>query len=380
MNANRTESDAVNVCSMYQFIAMASFLVLGCALAMGQSTRSVYLPMIFHAESQALRTSACLEVSERVYPQAGWWERPSADFTRPEAAFQAVITAMKSKDHAALLRLSDPAQAKDSHDFDQQATAYFEQLAAVEIVAVPRAYEFDGLVVFFVKFQAAGKALFAPFVFTYKQQGSLGFLPSRTQKVTFRLTKDWFDSKWGPSSTQDPTYCPDQDVKRANYAVSLVPLSEVGQATGQPSRLLLMGAPVDTSGSLSSLAARIRSANDALKSDLSPSSLDAFVKYLTPEGGSRLKKWFASAGDNERQEYIKAFKEAQPFFFFDASSVLIVYAKTPKEIVQVYFVPGPGNELLWTNSSNSTVADQVFKQGPLYISASKIKPFSDLVK
>src|SRR5947207_11759131 len=120
MNANRTESDAVNVCSMYQFIAMASFLVLGCALAMGQSTRLVYLPMTFHAESQALRTSACLEVSERVYPQAGWWERPSADFTRPEAAFQAVITAMKSKDRAALLRLSDPAQAKDSHDFDQQ--------------------------------------------------------------------------------------------------------------------------------------------------------------------------------------------------------------------------------------------------------------------
>lgn len=381
MNANRGKSGVVNAYSMYQIIAMAGFLVLGCALAMGQSTRSVYLPMIFHAETQVLRTNACLEVSERVYPQADWWERSSADFTRAEAAFQAVITAMKNKDRATLLRLSDPEQAKDSHDFDQQAAAYFEQLAAVEIVAVPRAYEFDGLVVFFVKFRVAGKTLFAPFVFTYEEQGSLGFMPSRTQKVTFRLTKDWFDSKWGPSSAQDPTYCTDQDIKRATYSVPLVPLSGVGQQVRQSSQLFLMGAPVDTSGSLANVAARVRSANDALKSALSPSSLDDFVKHLTPEGGNRLRKWFASASDKERQQYIEAFKEARPFFFFDASSVLVVYAKTPKGAVQaMYFVPSPGNELLWTNSSNSTVADQVFKQGPLYSSASKARPFSDLVK
>jgi|SRR5215469_2442789 len=378
MNANCGKSGVVNAYSMYQCIAMAGFLVLSCALAMGQSTRSVYLPMTFHAESQVLRTSACLEVSERVYSQTDWWERSSADFTRPEAAFQAVITAMKNKDRATLLRLSDPAQAKDSHDFDQQATAYFQQLAAVEIVAVPRAYEFDGLVVFFAKLRLGEKTLFAPFVFTYEEQGSLGFLPSRTQKVTFRLTKDWFDSKWGPSSAQDPTYCTDKDIKRANYSVSLVPVSGVGQ---QQSRLLLMGAPVDTSGNLSNVAARVRSANDALKSALSPSSFDDFVKHLTPEGGNRLKKWFASVGDNERQHYIEAFREAQPFFFFDASPVLVVFAKTPKGAVQVmYFVPSPGDELLWTDSSNSTVADQVFKQGPLYSSASKPRPFSDLVK
>jgi len=47
--------------------------------------------------------------------------------------------------------------------------------------------------------------------------------------------------------------------------------------------------------------------------------------------------------------------------------------------VQVlYFTAAPDKRLLWTNSSQLTMADGVFKQGPLFAAAGSTKPFSSL--
>src|SRR5260370_40122313 len=120
-------------------LAAVASLALNSVPVMGQDSHLAYLPMTFHAEAQAIRTTACLQVTERIFSQPAWWERRSANGSGPEATFQAVITAIKGKDRPALLKLSDPTQAKDSRSFDQQATAYFQEFAVIALVAVPRA-------------------------------------------------------------------------------------------------------------------------------------------------------------------------------------------------------------------------------------------------
>jgi hypothetical protein len=62
----------------------------------------------------------------------------------PERAFKAVIGAIKRGDRASLARLSDSTQGEGTEDFEAQSTALFQQLEALKIVAVPKAYEVDG--------------------------------------------------------------------------------------------------------------------------------------------------------------------------------------------------------------------------------------------
>jgi hypothetical protein len=44
----------------------------------------------------------------------------------------------------------------------------------------------------------------------------------------------------------------------------------------------------------------------------------------------------------------------------------------------LYFTEASDRRLLWTNSAYITVADQVFKQGPLLTAAGSAKPFTGL--
>ncbi len=93
---------------------------------MAEEDRTVYLPMMFSAEGE-IRTSACLQVTERTYPQSAWWEDSDVSPGTPEHAFKAVISAMKRKDRAARFELSDPAPGKDPERLDEQVVTFIQQ-------------------------------------------------------------------------------------------------------------------------------------------------------------------------------------------------------------------------------------------------------------
>ncbi len=348
---------------------------------MAGNGRLAYLPTTFKAEGQAMRTTACLQVTERAYRQSAWWEDAGGNPDAPERAFKAVIAAIKRKDRAALLKLSDPTQGRDTKNFDEQAGAFFQQFGVIKLVAVPRAYEFDGLIVFFAKLQSGEQTAFVPFSFAYEEDGSFGFLPSRTRELTYQLVEDWFQTKWGPSATDNPTYCTDKDIKRATHRISLASSLSAARQAGHPSQLFLIGASLDTPGELAGLAAQVKSTIEKMKSALASKGSDDLVQRLTPEAGNRLKQWLASANEIDRIRYKASVTQetGQPFFFFDASPLVVVYTRSPDGGVHVmYFTFSAGNELLWTNSSYLTVSDKVFKTGPLRDAALPGKPFSSI--
>ena len=361
-------------------MAVAAVLGVGSGVVTAEDARVVYLPMSFSTEARVIRTTACLQVSERVYPQTAWWEDTAGDASGPDRAFKAVIAAIKRKDRAALLKATDPEQGKDTKRFDDQAGAFFQQFEVVELITVPRAYEFDGLAVFFGKLRAkSGRTIFAPFAFAYEGDGSFGFLPSRTRKLTFELVTDWFMPSDGPPPTDNPPYCADADVKRATHRVSFASASGSTQGVWRPSYVLLTGAPLDAPGSLARLATQVKSTIDQMKTALRGNQIDDLVKHMTPEGGNRMSTWFASADQTERDRYKAAITEDQPFFVFDESPLVVVYTKSAAGIVHVmYFTFDAANRLVWTNSAYITVADRVFKDGPLFNAASARTPFSSL--
>ena len=359
-------------------MAIAVVVTLGCGAAVAGPGHPAYLPMIFHAESQSVRTTACLQVIERTYPQSAWWEDSRSTLDAPERALQAVIAAIKHKDRAALYQHSHPTLGRDPKRFDDQAKAFFQQFEAIELSAMPRAYEFDGLVVFFAKIRFKQQTFFAPFIFASEDDGSFGFLPYRTKTLTYQLVDDWFNSTWGPAATANPTYCTGEDITRATHRVLLVPSSGTVNQGGPPSALFLVGASLDKPGRLTPLVTRVSAAIKDLKSALAGRGIDDFAGRLTPEGARRVKEWFATAGPDERRRYQAALTEQHPFFLFDASPLVVVYTKSPVGVQVMYFTFNAGARLLWTNSSYITVSDRVFKRGPLSDAAELAQPFSSI--
>jgi len=363
-----------------RLIAMTGLLGLGCGAAMAENGRLVYLPTTFHAEDQAIRTTSCLQVTERIYPQSAWWEDATGNADAPERTFKAVIAAIKRKDRAALLKLTDPTQGRDAKNFDEQAGAFFQQFDVIKLVGVSRAYDFDGLVVFFGQFRSGEETAFVPLSFAQEADGSLGFLPSRTQQLTYQLVEDWFQTKWGPSATVNPTYCTDKDIKRATHRISLATSAGATKQASHPSTLFLVGASLDAPGELANLAAQVKSTIEKLKSALLRGGIDGCIKLMTPEGGKRLKEWYASATETDRSGYKASTSKqmGQPFFLFDASPLVVVFTRSAGGVQVIYFTLNSGNELLWTNSSSLTVSDKVFKTGLMYDAASLGKPFSSI--
>ena len=351
---------------------VAAIYGLGAVAASAQDIRTVYAPMPFSVERGILQTSACLELTERVYPATRWWERAPAAVGGPDRAFELVIAALKQKKRDALLALTDPTQLRNIPDFDRQAAAFFQQFESIELLAVPRAYELDGLVVFFGQFRSGTQTAFVPLMFAYGNNDTYGFLPSRTTSTTFRLVNDWF-APLGVAADA-PVYCKDSDVKRATHRVSLVP-SQWRQST-----LLLTGAPLDAPGPLSAVAAEIKSTIGKMKDAFRGSGLEGFFKYQTSEDAARLRQWFASASQAERDRYKTDFIEQQPFFVFDESPVLVVYTRMRNGGTRVlYFKVGEDKRLLWMNSSYLTLSNPVFERGSLFEAAASTGPFSNLL-
>ena len=168
-------------------IVFSLLMIFGCTAGVGQTGRMTELPITFPTWTDQVRTSACLQVIERRYASPSWWEKTKDDDDPEEKAFKAVIVALRHKDRDALWKLSDSELGRDTKQFDQQAKILFQQLQDLEIVSVPLAYEFDGLVVFYPKFRNQEQTGSASLAFAHRQDGTFGFLPYRTKRLTFEL-------------------------------------------------------------------------------------------------------------------------------------------------------------------------------------------------
>jgi len=353
------------------FLSILGFF--GCEEAMAESSgRLMYLPMIFYTEAGAIRTAACLEVTEQVYAATRSWKDFGRDAGASEKAFEAVISAIMRKDLAELGRLSDPTRGRDPAKLERQAMAFFQQFEVIKLVAVPRAYLFDGLTLFFAEVRGKDQTFFAPFAFTYQPDGSFKFLPYRTEQITYLLVTDWFNSKWGPAQSNNPSYCSDEEIRRANHRISLIPKA------WRPSRLFLYGAPLDNPGHLADIAKLVKGTMAELKETVRDRRWDDLIGHLTAAGGERLQKWLGSASASDRTQYERSVLEEEPFFVFNASPLVIVYTNSPNKDVHVMYFTTRDGKLLWTNSSHVTVADQVFKSGALFRAAWLAKPFSNI--
>lgn len=348
----------------------------GIPVVTAQSARTAYLSMMFHAESRSIRTSACLEVTRRAYSESPWWEGFRGEVGTPEYGFAAVIRAIKAKDRMALLKLSDLKQGQDAARFDEQATAFFQQFEVIQLVRATSAYEFDGLVVFRCQFAGRHGTFFAPLLFVHQDDGSFGFLPYRTERTTYLLVQESLNASQKEGG-ETPAYCSDDEIKRATHRVALDISSRGPNETWPSSYLLLAGAALGKPGPREGVARRVELTVAQMKAAMTVGKLDAFLGHVTSEGGNRLKEWFAAASEVERDRYVRAMRDQEPFFLFDESPLVVVYTRTPTENVQVmYFTVDGSKELLWANSSHITLADHVFKSGALYDGALQSEAFS----
>jgi len=359
-------------------LAVIGIVMLWCGAAVAEASHPAYLATVFSVEDKPTNTTACMEVAERTYSRAKWWEDAAASDDPAERAFKAMLAAMKRQDRDGLLQLSHPTLGRDPKRFEEQASAFFQQFQIVVVTSVPKAYELDGLAIFYAKLQIHENSVFVPFLFAREDSGAYGFLPYRTDLLTYQLLDAWFRADRGPAKTEHPAYCTEDEVKHTTHRIALVsPLGSGGNL--HPSVLFLRGGSLETTGSLSGTAQQVKTTFEQMAAALKAGNRDEFVKHLTPEGGRRLKEWFASASEADFNVYKDAILKQKPYFFFDVSPLVVVYTKSAKDEVQVmYFTPGPMSKLLWTNSAFLSISDSVYKTGPMLKAAMLEKPFSNI--
>jgi hypothetical protein len=372
-------------------LVLVTLAILGRGIAAAQE-HSVYLPLVFPADVSLpapgaqpaktllagnIETTACLQVSEKLYPPDRWWADSKANSQSPEHALKDVIWALHHKDRQALLKSLDPNEAQEQKDFDQMARIAFQQFDSLELVGISRAYGFDDLAVFIAKARSQQQIFALPFVFSHEPDGSFGFLFHKSRRMMYQIVHPWFAVTWPPGAgkEENPRYCVADTVKRATHRVSL--LSAAGGKVWHPSQLFLTGVSFDAPGGHAVLVAQIKLTIDKMKSAMAANKVDEFVKYLTPAGRASMKQWFASADDAQRSIYKTTIADLRPFYLFDESPLVVVYNRPLRGSYSVmYFTLSATGDWMWTNYSQVTAVDNIFKAGPLYKAAQLNKPFS----
>lgn len=202
---------------------------------------------------------------EKVYSQDRWWEAANDGAKSPENTLKAVIWALRHKDQAALLKTLDSKMAQvDPHlKLNGRAVGPAElaelTLKQFELVAVPRAYEFDDQAVFLARVRPEQSVSFLPLHFAREADGSFGFVLGGSKKLTYDIVQDWFHfyKSWGGPGNDQPRYCPAGSVKDATHKVSLFCTMGLGSSTSPTckaddekiwnrSQLFLSGVSLDT--------------------------------------------------------------------------------------------------------------------------------------
>ena len=352
-------------------VAVALALLV-CSPVRAQQAETVMTPLSFHGESGKIPIGACLQVKARTYPETPWWLSTSKA-TAAEKALGAVLTALKTKNKKALLELSEPPSPKTAKEFDSQVDVLTQQLAALNVTGIRRAYEFDGLLVFDVRLQAAaggGATIAAPFTFVLGSTGTAKYLPVRPESVTFALVQDLL----GRDPAAGASVCSDLK-SRFTHRVALG-TPPPGASTSSPSAFFLVGFPIEGAPAPAKELAQKTVASFQELGKAAAAGPDTLAARMGSESADRLKKWWATAKEDERAKYVSTLKDATPFFVFDAAPLLVVYTKSPSGSVDVVYFLRQGGGLVWANAYRVTVSDRVFKAGPLFDAAKLSSPFS----
>ncbi len=351
--------------------AAVALALIVCSPVGAQQAETVMTPLSFHGESGKIPIGACLQLKVRTYPETPWW-LSTAKAGAAEKAMGTVLTALKTKNRKALLDVAEPPSPKTAKEFDTQVDALMQQLAALNVTSIRRAYEFDGLLVFDVKVQAAagGSSIAAPFSFVLASDGTAKYLPVRPEGVTFTLVQDLL----GRDPAADASVCNELKGRFTHRATLASP--RPGASTASPSALYLVGSPIPgASGPAKELAQTAQTAFMEL-GKVASRSADALAARMTPEGAARLKKWWTTSSEEERAKYVATLTDGTPFFLFDAAPIVVVYSKSSAGNVDVVYFLRQGGGLVWTNAYRITVSDRVFKAGPLFEAAKQPSPFS----
>ena len=344
----------------------------GPGRAFGLCPRSRSIP-----ETEPVRTSACLEVWEQDLASTDGSSNGAGDEL---ASFNAVFAAIKRQDHDALLQLSDPRLGRDPKLFEEQSKAYFLQFQKIDLLGVNHIFELDGLIVFLAQLRSGESTIIAPFVFTRGNGSGDGFLPYRTDLLTYKLLEDWLYTPWGSINSKSPAYCPAAAVERANYRFAPSPPAQ-GKKESHPSFVLLRGAPMEHPGDLRNATAQVQAAFEALDANLATDNIEGFFSLLPASTVKRVRTGYLASTAGDREKFREAIKQQKPFFVFDASPLLIAYTKAPDGAVQVmYFTFNEQNKLIWTNAYKVTLIDKLFKKGVLYDASQLHVPFSNAVR
>ena len=341
--------------------------------------KSVLLPMVFHSEARVFWTSASMEVTENTHKPERWWEDANRAATPGEASFRAVVQALKNKDRKGFAERCDAQEGRDPARFEDQATALMSQLEKLEFSDIPRSLEFDDFACFCVGLRRGERVMNAPFLFRVRPGGQYGYLPYRSEALSYQLVADWLNAMGRTTSLGQPVYSDPEIKRRATHAFDILSGGRDKPQATPPLRLYLRGAPIDTRGDLSDLAQRVTNVVGVMIKALSANDMETFSKCLTTEGASQARKWYAGVEESDRAVYRESIALQKPFFLFDAKPLVIVYTRTPRSargIEVMYFLVPDKGDLIWANSSHVTLTDQVFKRGPLYEAAFSQRPFS----
>lgn len=328
-----------------------------------------FLPLIFGAESKAVKTTACIKIKENLYGNSKWWETQYAGGTSADIAFRKVITAIKRGDQQGLFQLSHSAEGRDSQQFDQQAKAYFKQLKISEIITVPVAYELEGLVAFYARIKIGGGFIYAPFLFLKESNGGYGFLPYRTHKIGFGLLDYWFNSTWGYGVSENPEYCSSDQIDAANIKIELS-----SKPNDLPFQLFVKGfsTNVQKLGKNDKIEInKIELFFNKLKSVNSNKGLDLYRGYFSSKGFEKIQEWYLSLSSDEKKIVFPLFFDHTPIYVINANPIFIVYTKTAKGL-DVIYLDDSGKKIVWVNSSHITIFDSLFKRGPVFDKLSSI--------
>jgi hypothetical protein len=340
--------------------------------------RTTYLKLVFDAEGKQELTSGCFNVQEKRYEDARWWSTPGGTDRRDvEHLLKKVVAALRNRDRASLLQMSDPA-SRAPKVFDRQAEAFFQQFGVLTVKEIPRSIQINSLILFFLTFDHQGKVFSAPLVFRKAGENEFWFLPEGSMSLDYLLVSEWFDTLSASADKVDSYHCTSAEIARASYRVPIS--SGPAVAAKDRSYLYLAGSQLGKIFPPTELATRIESTLSNLKASLMAYDGAAPLPTFGPLGAKRLKDWWATADASERSNYISAVVTQEPFFVFDLSPLIVLYTKSHHNIPRImYFTPDGKGSLRWTNSSYGTTLDRIFKNGPLYDAAKLAPPFSSVL-
>lgn len=330
----------------------------------------VGLPMQFHIESGVLSVDACLMVNEKNI-STEWQKSNGKQSSEIIQTLKDVIESLVNKDRDRFFQLSHDTYGRDPKLFEEQVAPFFSQFERVSVVDVPRVYEFDDLRVYFVKFKYKSSLYYAPFIFKYQADKKLGFLPYRTEALSYQLVQDWFLQFWSKGGSVSPKYCDLGLIEKANYQILLNP--EI-KSLFDSSILLIKGQYIDKLIKNNVDQNKLIKFFSNLKLHLSKNDLSEYTKLFTVEGESRLKEWLNNIDANQLKFYKESVSGQTPIFMFNLGKVFVVYTKSQRGVMVFYLFNDQGS-LKWVNSSHITRADAVFKRNDLIKSAELDTPF-----